>query len=168
MYQGTRVRTRGPCTFTHTHTHTHTYVHTRTRIPRYVAMYIQVGCERSQGYRVARKVNPAEWFQQFSLCSGYAHVRLPQLLLYLLSLFLSLFHVRTATFFCPILPCLSRPYPAGGRTHPRAGSKRRAAGRERPTGERHVEKDRENLLTSRIALIFHPCEIASVAHLLHD
>lgn len=132
----TLARTRIP----HTHTHTCTKVH----------------CERSQGYRTARKVNPAEWFQQFSLCSGYAHVRLPQLPIYFLSLSLSL------CYFRPI--SLPRPPPRGA-IHILGIQKGEGESNKR---EKRKEKDGGNLPTSRIALISHPCEIASAAHLPDD
>lgn len=107
----TLARTRIP----HTHTHTCTKVH----------------CERSQGYRTARKVNPAEWFQQFSLCSGYAHVRLPQLPIYFLSLSLS---------------AIFDPYPSLGLLHeePYTSSASKKE-RERATRERNEKRKTEEI-----------------------
>lgn len=62
---------------------------------------------------------------------------------------------RSSSPFCLLLTLLEE------RIHPR--------GTVRGRGERRVRKgDRENLLTSRIALIFHPCKIASAAHLPDD
>ena len=109
----TLARTRIP----HTHTHTCTKVH----------------CERSQGYRTARKVNPAEWFQQFSLCSGYAHVRLPQLPIYFLSLSLSLL------FSTHIPPSASS---TRSHTHPRHPKRK---GREQQ--ERETKRERRRKFT---------------------
>lgn len=107
----TLARTRIP----HTHTHTCTKVH----------------CERSQGYRTARKVNPAEWFQQFSLCSGYAHVRLPQLPIYFLFLSLS---------------AIFDPYPSLGLLHeePYTSSASKKE-RERATRERNEKRKTEEI-----------------------
>lgn len=82
---------------------------------------------------MARKVNPTEWFQQFSLCSGYAHVRLPQLPVWLLS----------PTSGLPLLTSFL-PFPTfepllGGRIHPQAQPERTGS-RERPTQEKGEQK----------------------------